>query len=379
VTPPTTVDLSDLPVVDDHCHPLFSDPWALAPHDFLGLFTEGRADTMTQHVPLTGYFRRALRDFARRLDTDVALDAVIERRRQLGAEAACRALSESRVAALLVDTGYPPEIMPLPLMRLALPCVVHEVFRIETCAQSLLAKGLVYEEFLAIFREELRTAARRVVAFKSVIAYRSGLAILPWAPDEASRAYQAAVARAQAGGSTRLTEKPLLDTLVQVTLDVCQETERPLQFHTGFGDPDIDLLQANPLLLRPMLEDPRWAGVPIVVLHMAYPYFREAAFMAAVWPRLHVDLSLALPFLGAGAVPPLVEMLSLAPSSKLLYGSDLGGLPELFALSADWGRATLGEALGWLVDHGDVNLEDARLVGRQVLADNARTLYKLSA
>lgn len=379
MTPPGFVDLSDLPVIDGHCHPLLSDPWVLAPDDFLGRFTEGRADTMTRHIPHTGYFRRALRHFARALGTNATVEAVIERRRQLGAEAACRTLSESRVAALLVDTGYPPEAMPLPLMRLALPCVVHEVLRIETCAQSLLAKGLAYEEFLAIFREELRTAARRVVAFKSVIAYRSGLAVRAWAPDEASRAYQAAVARAQAAGSIRLTEKPLLDTLVQVTLDVCQETGRPLQFHTGFGDPDVDLLQANPLLLRPVLEDPRWAQVPIIALHLAYPYFREAAFMAAVWPQLHVDLSLALPFLGAGAVPPLVEVLSLAPSSKLLYGSDVGGLPELFALSADWGRATLGEALGGLVDHGDINREDARLVGRQVLANNAQALYKLSA
>jgi len=186
------------------------------------------------------------------------------------------------------------------------------------------------------------------------------------------------VARVHAGGSTRLTEKPLLDTLVETTLDVCRETGHPLQLHTGFGDPDVDLLQANPLLLRPVLEDPRWARVPIVVLHMAYPYFREAAFMAAVWPQLHVDLSLALPFLGAGGVSPLIDMLSLAPSSKLLYGSDLGGLPELFALSADWARANLGEALSWLVERGDIDLEDARRVGRQILTDNATALYRLS-
>jgi predicted TIM-barrel fold metal-dependent hydrolase len=53
---------------------------------------------------------------------------------------------------------------------------------------------------------------------------------------------------------------------------------------------------------------------------MAYPYFREAAFLAAVWPQVHLDLSLALPLLGAGAVAPLIEILALAPASKLLYG-----------------------------------------------------------
>jgi predicted TIM-barrel fold metal-dependent hydrolase len=67
----------------------------------------------------------------------------------------------------------------------------------------------------------------------------------------------------------------------------------------------------------------------------AYPYFREAAYLAAVWPHVYVDLSLAIPFLGPGVVPPLVETLALAPATKLLYGSDVGGLPELFALCAD--------------------------------------------
>ena len=187
------------------------------------------------------------------------------------------------------------------------------------------------------------------------------------------------IVRVQSGGSARLTEKPLLDTLVMIALEVCKESGRPLQLHSGFGDPDVDLLQSNPLLLRPVLEDPRWADVQIVALHMAYPYVREAAFMAAVWPQLHVDLSLALPFLGPAAVLPLSEMLSLAPSSKLLYGSDVAALPELFALSADWARASLGEALGWLSERGGLLREDARRVGRQILSDNATALYRLPA
>jgi predicted TIM-barrel fold metal-dependent hydrolase len=373
------VDLSDLPVVDGHCHPLLADPGAVSSERFASLFSEGRPGTMAAHIPHTGYFRRALRDLAERLGTEATVEAVLERRRQLGAEAASRAVTDGGVAALLVDTGYPPDAMPLGRMRSVLPCAIHEVFRIETCAQALLPQALPYAEFLDAFRAELRAAAGRAVAFKSIIAYRSGLAIRPWTPEEAAAAYRDVIARVQSGGSARLTEKPLLDTLVNVALEVCKETGRPLQLHSGFGDPDVDLLQSNPLLLRPVLEDPRWADVRIVVLHMAYPYFREAAFMAAVWPQLHVDLSLALPFLGAGAVLPLREMLSLAPSSKLLYGSDVGALPELFALSAEWARASLGEALGWLIARDGWSGEDARRVARQIFSDNATSLYRLPA
>ncbi len=372
------LDLSDLPVVDGHCHPFLPDPLAVSPQQFLDRFSEARPGAMTAHVPHTGYFKRAIRALGGHLGCAATVEAVLERRRALGLGQARRMFETSRVAALLVDTGYPPEAMTLEDMRRAVPCAVHEVWRIETCAQALLPQALGFQEFLDAFRAELREAAIRAVALKSIIAYRSGLAVRRWPHEEAASAYSKVMARVRAGGFPRLEDKPLLDTLFEIALDVCRETGRPLQVHAGFGDPDIDLVQANPLLLRPVLEDERGDGVRIALLHMAYPYFREAAFMAAVWPQVFVDLSLALPFLGPGATPALAEMLSLAPASKLMYGSDVGGLPELFALSADWGRAALAEALVWLVERGGITDGEAREIGRQVLSANASDLYRLT-
>ena len=375
---PAVLDLSGIPAVDGHCHPLVAASEEVSRERFLDLFSEGRAGTMRAHVAQTGYLKRALRGLADGLGCAPTVEAVLERRRAGGLDAACRRFADSRIAALLVDTGYPAVgAMPLAEMRRALPCAVHEVFRIETCAQGLVARGLPYEEFLGAFRAALSAAAAHAVALKSIIAYRSGLAVRTWDAADAARAYRDVVARVGAGGSARLTEKPLLDTLFSIALGVCRESGRPLQVHSGFGDPDVDLLQANPLWLRPILEDERWAGVRIVVLHMSYPYFREAAFMAAVWPQVYVDLSLALPFLGPAAALPLVEMLALAPASKLMYGSDVSALPELYALSADWGRAALSEALGWLVERGGLTEREALEVARQVLSESAAALYRL--
>lgn len=370
------MDLTDVPVVDGHCHPLLADPWAVSAGEFTDLLSEARPGTMAAHAHHTGYFRRALQELARRLGAEPCVEAVLERRRALGEDSA-RSLTVSQVAALLVDTGYPPNSMSLADMRRCLSCQVSEVFRIETCAQMLLGKRLPYAQFLDAFREELHVASRRAAATKSIIAYRSGLSVEPPRPGEAAAAYRRVLERIESGGSPRLTEKPVLDALFLVALEVVRETGRPLQLHTGFGDPDIDLLRANPLLLRPILEDPRWAGVSLVLLHMAYPYYREAAFMAAVWPQVYVDLSLALPFLGPGAITPLVETLSLAPSSKVLYGSDVSGLPELFAISADWARATLGEALDWLIERRGLTAPEGRAVASQVLHENAAALYGL--
>ena len=267
--------------------------------------------------------------------------------------------------------------MPLAEMGRRLGCAVHEVFRIETCAERLLAERLACGEFLERFRGALAEAARTCVAFKTIVAYRSGLDLRAWSDGEVADAYARAIAAVPREGRPRVTDKPLLDRLVAITLEVARDTARPIQLHSGFGDPDIDLIRANPLLLRPILEDPRWASVRLVLLHMAYPYAREAAFMTAVWPQVFLDLSLALPFLGAGASAPLVEVLALAPASKLMYGSDVSALPELFVLSAEWGRAALGEALSWLVERHDLETPEAVAMGRAILADNARALYGL--
>jgi len=371
------VDLSAITVVDGHCHPFSRAPMDVALEAFLDRFSEGRAGTMRGHVTHTAYFRRAVRGLAQWLGVPATADAILDARHRLGIEAACARLDAANVAALLVDTGYPPDAMLLSEMRERLPCAVHEVFRIETCAEQLIARRLRFGDFLDEFRRALAEAARRCVAFKTIVAYRSGLALRPWSDTACADAYARTLSAISPDGPVRLTDKPLLDRLVEITLQVARETERPLQMHTGFGDPDIDLVQANPLLLRPILEDPRWAGARIVLLHMAYPYTREAAFMTAVWPQVHLDLSLALPFLGPGAIPPLVEILSLAPSSKLMYGSDVGALPELFALSAIWGRVALGEALGWLRDRDEFDDHQAIGIGRAILGDNARTLYRL--
>lgn len=322
MTRPARIGLEELSVVDGHCHPLLAATWALSHDAFLDLLSEGRPGAMTAHVPHTGYYRRTLHGLARHLQCEPTVEAILKQREALGPEAAARLLSEQKVMALLVDTGYPPGAMSLPEMRRLLLCRIYEVFRIEACAQALLPKGLPYAEFEELFLQEIRSAARRCVALKTIIAYRSGLAVRSWEREDAARAYQAALSRVRAGGSPRLTEKPLL-------------------------------------------------------LHMAYPYVREAAFMASVWPQVFLDLSLALPFLGPGAVLPLTEVLSLAPSSKLLYGSDLGGLPELLALSAGWGRAALGEALEWLVERRGLTADEARAVGGQILSENAAALYRL--
>jgi hypothetical protein len=55
------------------------------------------------------------------------------------------------------------------------------------------------------------------------------------------------------------------------------------------------------------------------------------------------------------------------------------GLPELLGLAADWTRAALGKALGWLVERGGLTADETRAAGRQMLSENSAALYRWPA
>jgi uncharacterized protein len=215
------------------------------------------------------------------------------------------------------------------------------------------------------------------VALKSIVAYRSGLAVRAVPASQAGQAFQQLKALVERQGRLRLTAKPLLDYCVGVALEEARRLELPVQFHTGFGDPDIDLLTANPLLLRPILADPRHAGVPIVLLHMGYPYVRESAFLASLYPNAYVDLSLTLPLLRPVLPHLLQELLALAPATKLLFGSDAHSQPEMFWFGARYGRWALGKILtDWIAD-GTVEEREALEIAQCICFRNALGLYRL--
>ncbi len=77
------------------------------------------------------------------------------------------------------------------------------------------------------------------VAFKSIVAYRTGLDVGDPSEAEAREAF--ARWRADEWRETREHAKPVRDFLIRRTLAVAKEHGRAFHFHCGGGDPDIDL------------------------------------------------------------------------------------------------------------------------------------------
>ena len=175
---------------------------------------------------------------------------------------------------------------------------------------------------------------------------------------------------------TRVQEQALVDFLLLRALPVARRDGLPIQLHAGYGDRDLDLRAVNPLHLRGMLSSEEAEGVHFVVLHAAWPYVREGAFLTAVYSNVTLDVATCIPPLGHAALLEAWRCaLAVGAINRLHASSDAAGLPEHIALGAARARATLGQVLGELVATGELSAGQAERCGEAILAGNSRRLY----
>jgi predicted TIM-barrel fold metal-dependent hydrolase len=148
----------------------------------------------------------------------------------------------------------------------------------------------------------------------------------------------------------------------------------PLQFHVGFGDPDLQLDRCDPARMTGFLRAVQPRGTTVLLLH-CYPFHRQAGYLAHVFPHVYADVGLAVNYVGARAAAVLAESLELIPFAKVLYSSDAYGLAELHYLGAALFRRAFDEVAGGWVAAGLWSAADARRVAGMAGAGNAERVY----
>ncbi len=371
------LDLGGIPIVDQHAHNLARPDVAVT---FQSAFTEGYdPEVATDHVRETLCFRRSLREVATILGCAPDLKAVEEARRRLGFDEVARTFfTASGIETVFLDDGFrPDQILPTAWHRRF--ARVYRLLRVEYLAEELIRDATIWTDFQERFRAGLRDLPTDVVGLKSVVAYRTGLAVEESKDQAAAQSFGELRQRVEAGERIRLAHKPLNDWVVWTTLEEAGQNGRPIQFHTGFGDPDLDLRLANPLHLRPLFENPAFQDVPIVLLHAGYPFTREAGYLAAVYRNAYLDLGLAIPLLSVAGMAGVVRAcLELAPLTKLLFSTDAHLIPDLFYLGATWGRRVVGAELERAIQDGDLTTREAEDAAASILGGNATRLYRVA-
>jgi len=363
-----------LQLLDDHAHPfpLTAQPLELGELSLLvGDAAESRRRQAASHRLMLELLRNRLAAFLDCTPEDV-LAAREDAARDWPAYNG-RLFADAGICGMLLDGGLTP-LGPddlVPYRDLA-NVSTWSLLRIEAVIDPLLdqgADGPHIETALADFVES--GAAGGAAGLKTVLAYRTGLAVDPTVTAE--QAYRSV----NSDAPVRQRAKPLRDYLLRRTFAQCADLGLPIQIHTGFGDSEIRLAQANPVLLDDVLRTVEGAAADVVLIHASYPWHEQLGYLTFVHPKVWAEFSLVNLFSPVTTADRLLRLLDLAPVDRLLLGTDGHGLPETHwfaavvlrdAWTAVRERLSTMARAEWLTD-----------AGKRMFSENARQVYRLTA
>ncbi len=372
------MNLDHIPIYDHHAHALYYENiWRserIEPY-----FTEAYDPVILQEfVKDNLYFRRSMRDLAEFYQCEAKTEAILEARQNWNYQELCQQMFRvANISHWLIDDGiWTDRLMTVTESQAHVGVPTYRVARLESELSQLLPNHDSPEKLLTAFSEHLYKLAPSVVSFKSIIAYRTGLDITHHHPSTLERTFSDLKNQAKTG-DVKIVSKPLLDEALWVGLEVAAQTGKPIQFHTGYGDPDLNLRLANPLHLRSIFETPALKNVKVVMLH-CYPFVKETGYLASVYAGAYLDVGLTIPYTSVQAMKvSMHEALHLSPISKVLFSTDAQRTPEIFYLAAKWGRKILGDVLDETVANGDVTVSEAMWAAERILQQNSAELYKV--
>lgn len=366
-------------MIDDHAHPF---PLEFEPLELSGISldvepgevaTERRRDLASGRLALDLLLGR----LAGLLGV-AAADAISARNERAAADWAGwvrHLFNDADIAGVVLDEARHPAEAPRTSSYAELAGrPMWEMVRIDPLVDDLIGRDAAAADVMAAVEDAMSAAAGRgCVAFKTILAYRSGLAVDPTV-DLRSAQRQLADDR---GLPVRRRGKAVRDLVFRRMLAVAADLDIAVQIHTGYGDSEIVLAQSHPLLLEEVLRTPEGSAARVVLIHGSFPWHQEAAHLAATRPNVWVELSLSNLFSPIGTADRLVQILDIAPAQRVLLGSDGHGAPEThwfgcLTLRDAWTQVesrlgAAGVTPGWLAQ-----------TRAALFAGNARTVYRLT-
>ena len=121
-------------------------------------------------------------------------------------------------------------------------------------------------------------------------------------------------------------------------------------------------------------DDIKRVETKFVIIHSGYPYHHHVAALLSEFPNVYTDVSFYCNF--PGVLEELLRtFLGLAPSEKLMHGSDSDTVPEIMGYCAENIRRVLAKVLNDYRTHYGWTEKDCEKMARNVLSENAKRVY----
>ena len=408
--------IADTPAIDNHAHPVLSPPAMAADRDFDALPVDNmEPDTdplawRPDYPPLADAWA-ALYGFSGHPPLTpaaaVGLESARARVRQReGEHYAEWVLSRAGIGTMLANrvrmgTGVEPprflwvpydDTLLFPLTNSGLAAATPDRAQFFALEDKLRARYLADAGLTRMpatldgYLQQLvtptleRQKAGGAVAVKFEVAYLRDFDFRDTPREQAEAAYVQ-----YAGGAVPdpAAYKKLQDFLFRYIAGECGRLGLAVHLHgMAGGGGYFSVAGVDPMLLEPVLNDPRLRHTNFVLLHGGWPYVREAGALLQK-PNFYLDLSQqAIIFPAHTLAGWLREWLETYPE-KVLFATD--GYP--FTSSLGWEEATwlaarnereaLGLALTGMEHDREITPTRAAELARMVLRGNAATLYHL--
>lgn len=365
--------------IDNHAHSLLRENRYLDINSFRHSFSESRSlEHVRTHVPNSLHYRYLLKELGR-LYKQTDEQAIIGFRSEQSQEDLIGLLwNAAGIQSLIIDDGFNSS-QCLSITDLA-SLAKRPVFlcrRIEPILEELITGCATLAEVVDLLPKYLaQDNLNQLVSLKTICGYRGGLAINVISQQEAKISFNQLKNGLKANLPLRITASPVYHYLLLHCLEIAAQYGLPVQIHTGIGDDDADLVACNPALLQPIFRSNLFAPVNFILLH-CYPYVREAAFLASLYPNVFVDLSLSVSLAHSQAAILIAEALGIAPITRILAGSDGHSIPEAHWFGAMSWKHGLAQVLSQLITNSYCSEQEADWIAKRILKDNTTELYRL--
>lgn len=404
------VDLSEIDIVDTHVHPpnpmtlsASYDLWnssfvdAMLPsYDYQGkeALRGELEDTFRQHIydmpRQTGYNNYVARAYGVASGIE-AFDKVVQAGIDRGFSGyVASILDRERISKVVLEKRestpeFPDSAIPrnrfiwsFPIVNLIQPEWAKE--------RDLGSAGKVADAIGEVMRTCVRNGCK---GFKSSIAYYRPLGIRKVDENAADDAFRKLLRKPPTefvpGRSIAQYSDPELseafrayqDFLLREIYIKAGELGVPVIIHSAVAlHPALRFDFNNPLDLRDVFLDDEIKRVKtrFLLIHTGYPYHHFVAAMLSQFPNVYTDLSFYSKFPGV-LEETLRAFLALAPSRKVMHGSDSNNVPEEIGYCAWNVRQVLGKVLRDYQEHYGWTEKDCREIAHDVLHRNAERVF----
>jgi hypothetical protein len=408
------LDLRDVEVVDSHMHTLirtllsvaydrqaktFTDAVAPAAEfpgrpELLAKMRQGFAENIWQQPRRIGYLNYIARTYGVP-PTLAAFDSIVAK--HIGSDAEFTAyissiLDREKITTLVLQSDEPDPAVP-PKTAISPNRFVWTWPFAPTFlpAWAIKNNATTLQDVLAALDRTLEIAvASGCRGFKNMSAYYRPLGLGHVTTSEAESALKVLLAATPLRtnmwdvpvyGEPSLTAalKIYQDYLFKHVYIRAAELERPIIIHTAVAlHPALrpDFNDPKPLYDVFQDEDIVRAGTRFVLIHTGYPSHQVVAAMIGQFPNVYTDVSFYSKY--PGVLEEVYRaLLALAPSEKIMHGSDANTVPEEIGYCCWNSRAVLAKVLGEYQSYYGWTASDTMKAASNVLHDNARKIFRI--